>query len=621
MTEEVQSVGIDLGTTNSEIYTYVKGHSMAIPAPNGSTITESRIGVDNKSIDTPIIVTGAKMRNLRNRTPENVVYEPKRIIGRLFSDQYVKRDLHFWPFCIEEGADGYPLYKFMGQKGPLTMSAIEVDAEILKLLKSYVHGGVSKAVITVPSYFTREQTEATKRAGELAGFEVLRCLPEPVAAAIAYGHASGAKNETVVVYDLGGGTFDCCIVVIENGRYSILHSDGHSHLGGADFDNAIVKMMATELKEKGVDVYESRKDLSKLKDLAEKAKIALSNADSYNLKHTIVNPITMEKVEYEHMLTRVEFESLIKGFIDNTIDYVSRALESSGLKPQNISRVIPIGGSTRIPYVKQRLGEFFQREIEALVNIDEGVAEGAAIDADALCRGVDLLEGFRPVNLHRVNGDAQLAPLDDCPHDVFYNVGDGFNRTFVKGTNWGELKDGTTGIRVNRRISLERNFVKKVRMNIYTRRSDDGAMELVHCVELDINEPRPGSECEIAITMIYRNRGELTVVVTDIHSGTKESDTFVCRGDSNDYNPELFKLRMLKDMEEKVKLVMKDLLKKGNDEKFVELRRDVLEKMAWLEDAAEYCDEEELEEKKEAINGLVELSKYDYNRVDTSLEK
>lgn len=185
----------------------------------------------------------------------------------------------------------------------------------------------------------------------------------------------------MVVYDLGGGTFDCCIVVIENGRYSILHSDGHSHLGGADFDNAIVRLMAAELKDKGVDVYESRKDLSKLKDLAEKAKIALSNADSYNLKHMIVNPITMEKVEYEHMLTRVEFESLIKDYIDNTIKYIRRALESSGLKPQNISCVIPIGGSTRIPYVKQRLEEFFERKIESPVNIDEGVAEGAAIDA------------------------------------------------------------------------------------------------------------------------------------------------------------------------------------------------------------------------------------------------
>ena len=612
MAEVIRSVGIDLGTTNSEIYTYVNNHSRPIAAPNGSTITESKIGVDTKSVDVPIILTGAKMRNLRNRAPENVIYEPKRIIGRMFNDQYVKRDLHYWPFCIEEDSEGYPVYKFIGKDkftGKdkfLYMSAIQVDAEILKLLKSYVPGGVSKAVITVPSYFTREQTEATKKAGELAGFEVLRCLPEPVAAAIAYGHASGATNETVVVYDLGGGTFDCCIVVIENGRYSILHSDGHSHLGGADFDNAIVRLMAAELKEKGVDVYESRKDLSKLKDLAEKAKIALSDADSYNLKHMIVNPITMEKVEYEHMLTRVEFESLIKDYIDNTIKYIRRALESSGLKPQNISRVIPIGGSTRIPYVKQRLEEFFERKIESPVNIDEGVAEGAAIDADALCNGVNLLQGVRTANLHKAVGDVQLAELSCCPHDIFFNLGDGFNRTFVEGTQWGTLRDGTTGIRVNRRISLERNFVKKVRLSVYMRRSENGAMELMHCVNIDIDEPRPGRECAIGITMIYSSRGELTVIVTDMDSGVKESSTFICRGDDSDYNSELIKLRTLRDMEEKAKRMMRELVTKGNDEKYVELRRDVMEKMAWLEDCAEYCDDDELDEQKEAFARLDE---------------
>ena len=603
MADTIRSVGIDLGTTNSEIYTYVNKHSMPIPAPNGSTITESRIGVDTKSVDKPIILTGAKMRNLRNKAPENVVYEPKRIIGRLFSDQYVKRDLHFWPFCIEEGDDGYPVYKFVGQKKLITMTAIEVDAEILKLLKSYVHGGVTKAVITVPSYFTREQTEATKKAGELAGFEVLRCLPEPVAAAIAYGHASGAKNETVVVYDLGGGTFDCCIVVIENGKYSILHSDGHSHLGGADFDNAIVRLMAAGLKEKGADVYESRKDLGKLKDLAEKAKIALSDADSYELNYMIINPITMEKVEYKHMLTRVEFESLIKEYIDSTINYIRRALESCGLKPQNINHVIPIGGSTRIPYVKQRLEEFFERKIETLVNIDEGVAEGAAIDADALCDGVDLLQGFRP-NPHRVTGDVQLEELPCCPYDVFFNVGDGFNRTFVKGTKWGTLKDGSTGIRVNRRFYLSRNYMKKVRLNVYLRRSE--AMELIHCVELDLEEPRPGDQCEIGLTMIYSSRGELTVVVTDMASGIKESNNFICRGDDNDDNRELTRLRTLRDMEDKVKRLMDYLIKKGNDEDSVKMREDVMEKMAWLEDCAEYCDDEELEEQRDAIKSLVE---------------
>ena len=167
MNTELSSVGIDLGTTNSEIYKYVDKHPVAIVGPTGKHLTESKIAVDPKSIDAPIFLSGPKLRNVRTKCPENVIYEPKRIIGRSYDDEYVKRDLHFWPFQIVKGDDGLPYYHVSGQDGrTFDLSAVDVDAEILKVLKGYVKEGVTDAVITIPSYFSGAQTAATAEAGK-----------------------------------------------------------------------------------------------------------------------------------------------------------------------------------------------------------------------------------------------------------------------------------------------------------------------------------------------------------------------------------------------------------------------------------------------------------------------
>lgn len=233
MSAPLQSVGIDLGTTNSEIYTYTDNHPAVVPGPNGLTITPSRVVVDTTSApDSLKFAQRARAKNILKTNPENEIYEPKRVIGRKMDDGYIRVDLHYWPFDIVEGDNGQPLYSVTGaNNSQVTLTAVDVDAEILRTLKNYAKGGVTEAVITIPSYFNKEQIRETKEAGEKAGLKVLECLHEPVAAAIAYGHANNIENATVLVYDLGGGTFDCCIVRIMGGKYHIMTSDGHSHLG------------------------------------------------------------------------------------------------------------------------------------------------------------------------------------------------------------------------------------------------------------------------------------------------------------------------------------------------------------------------------------------------------
>ncbi|KNB42452.1 chaperone [Blastocystis sp. subtype 4] len=598
MNTELSSVGIDLGTTNSEIYKYVDKHPVAIVGPTGKHLTESKIAVDPKSIDAPIFLSGPKLRNVRTKCPENVIYEPKRIIGRSYDDEYVKRDLHFWPFQIVKGDDGLPYYHVSGQDGrTFDLSAVDVDAEILKVLKGYVKEGVTDAVITIPSYFSGAQTAATAEAGKQAGLNVMRCLPEPVAAAIAYGHARKVDNEIVLVYDLGGGTFDCCIVVIENGKYSVLTSDGHSHLGGADFDNAIVKVVADELKEDNIDIYDNKKDLSKLKDLAEKAKIDLSDSLAHNMVFKITDPVTKSIKEYSHQFTRAEFESLIKTHIDRTIEYIQRALDKAVLQIGNINQVILVGGSTRIPYVQTRLSEFFGRPIDpTIVNLDEAVAEGAAIYAASLKEGIELCPSTDPnkIDPQEIFTSRDGDPIPSSPYTLFYTCGNGYYRILEKGKVWGRLKDGSRGFRLNRYACPSIDYLSKVTIDIYAQ--NDATMMLMGRISIDIPEPCLAEKCRLGLTITYSDRGRLTVILTDVASGNKESTSFLCRGDALDECSELKQLRMRNDMEKKVDILMKKLLRLGNSEKAISLRQRLLEEVDWLENEAVYCDEVDIEE-------------------------
>ena len=613
MQSKLRCCGIDLGTTNSEIYTYKDGHPDALLPPTGARITPSRVGVDPGSTRGNIrYVTGNRLKNLANKKPENVIYEPKRLVGRAFSHQDVKRDRFYWPFRLEEGEGKKPKYHISVSNGEVDLSAVDIDAQILKLLASYPKGGVESAVITVPSYFTKEQIEETTAAGELAGLKVLRCLPEPVAASIAYGHGRKVENERVLVYDLGGGTFDCCIVEIENGRYYIKKSDGHSHLGGADFDNAIVKKIAGEIREKfNYDIHSNKKDLAKLKEAAEKAKIALSDADSYEIQFK-TKDMAGSDIIYNHQLTRAEFNALIKQLIEKTITYIQNILKECVLTPQNIDCVLLVGGSTRIPYVKERLREFFNREInDNVVNIDEAVAEGAAIYAHFLVeKGVDLCKGLEESNTRPVyNADGD--PLDEVPYNIYYRQ-EGSNKLktlFTKGDSL-VAGDANSMLKRLRKIIPVMDFQKYCLIDILIQIPESGKFKVVDQMKLEIEEPREfdrsqSANHQNAITLVgtYSAYGRLTFVLTDKQSKQSETISILLRGDMDDDKEDV---KLYIELRNNLEQMMLSTMTKEQNDNVESLRDDIMKALGDLREIGSHEYDDLIDFRDETFRDLEE---------------
>ena len=609
MSAPLQSVGIDLGTTNSEIYTYTDNHPAVVPGPNGLTITPSRVVVDTTSApDSLKFAQRARAKNILKTNPENEIYEPKRVIGRKMDDGYIRVDLHYWPFDIVEGDNGQPLYSVTGaNNSQVTLTAVDVDAEILRTLKNYAKGGVTEAVITIPSYFNKEQIRETKEAGEKAGLKVLECLHEPVAAAIAYGHANNIENATVLVYDLGGGTFDCCIVRIMGGKYHIMTSDGHSHLGGADFDNAIVKMVADELREKDdIDIYSRKKDLRKLKDIAERAKMALSGDVTYSLNFECQDTVKGVRVTYEHELTRAEFERLIGRYIDVTTGYITRCLEQLGLKPENIDYVIPVGGSTRIPYVMQTLNTYFNREIDTTrVNIDEAVAAGAAIQAHALVNGDSLVirnstEGEEEVV---VNPEMDtMDPMPCIPLTVYYSVGKGYLTLFNKGHQFKANSNGERKVRSNRNVNPPMDFMSYVPIEFFT--SEDGkTMKYLGGINFAIMEPTEAENVELSLKADITCRGSLTVIISNRKENTTDNVVLRVRNDMLD-NEEIDKANKLRNVLKEAKRYLLSLMAEPNLPAVTEKRETLIGIIQDLTEGGQYMDMTDILEINSRLNEL-----------------
>ena len=613
MQSKLSCCGIDLGTTNSEIYTYEDGHPVALLPPTGARITPSRVGVDPGSTRGNIrYVTGNRLKNLANKKPENVIYEPKRLVGRAFSHQDVKRDRFYWPFELVEGEDEKPRYKVIVSDGDVKVSAVDIDAQILKLLASYRKGGVEKAVITVPSYFTKEQVDDTKMAGKLAGLDVIGCLPEPVAASIAYGHGREVENENVLVYDLGGGTFDCCIVAIENGRYHIKKSDGDPHLGGADFDNAIVRTLAGEIREKfNYDIHSNKKDLAKLKEAAEKAKIALSDADSYEIQFK-TKDMAGSDIIYNHQLTRAEFNALIRPFVNKTINKIQSALNAIPITPQNIGRVLLVGGSTRIPYVQERLREFFNREIDDnVVNIDEAVAEGAAIYAHfKVEKDVDLCEGY---NLEKEERDVDGEPLEGIPCTSYcYHIygNNNMEELFRKGKEFISCGKAIEKCRTNRRISRS-SKVSKAIIEIWVDDPMTNKKRIVDILSLDVSNlggvaPRPGGGAtanDIKLSFDMTNRGRLMVTMEDNITLESTTSTVMLRDVEVSEFYEVEKYYANRKMAERL---MCEAMKKGNSENAVAVRKEIRTVLEDLTEGVEFIDFRDMQQLEKSLFGLKE---------------
>jgi len=391
-------VGIDLGTTNS-VVAVMEGHEpVIISSAEGTRLFPSVVAVNPKT-EERLVGLLAKRQAITNS--ENTIFSIKRLMGRKFKDPEVARVKGLVPYTMSEAPNGDALVHMGGKE----YSPPEVSAMILQKIKAdaeaYLGEPVTQAVITVPAYFNDSQRQATKDAGRIAGLEVLRIINEPTASSLAYG-LEKKKDETIAVYDLGGGTFDISILDVGDGVFEVRATNGDTFLGGDDFDQRIIEWIADEFKkQEGIDLRQDRMALQRLKEAAEKAKIELST-----MMETEINLpfITADSAGPKHLvitLTRARLEQLTADLVERSIGPCRLALEDAGLSAADIDEVILVGGMTRMPAVREAVREFFGKESHKGVNPDEVVALGAAIQAGVLAGEVKdvLLLDVTPLTL------------------------------------------------------------------------------------------------------------------------------------------------------------------------------------------------------------------------------
>ena len=372
-------IGIDLGTTNSCVAIMDGKNPKVIENSEGARTTPSVVAFTESE---KLIGQSAKRQAVTN--PENTLYAVKRFIGRSFEDDTVQKDVGLSPFKIIKGNNGDAWVEAQGEK----YSPSQISAFILQKMKetaeSYTGETITQAVITVPAYFNDAQRQATKDAGKIAGLEVLRIINEPTAASLAYG-LDKKQSGTVVVYDLGGGTFDVSILEVGDGVFEVKSTNGDTHLGGEDFDLRIIDFLASEFKkEQGIDLKNDKLALQRLKEAAEKAKIELSSSTQTDVHLPF---ITADQSGPKHLnvkLTRAKLEELVDDLLQNTIEPCKKALSDAGLSASDINDVILVGGMTRMPKVTEIVKNFFGKDPSKGVNPDEVVAMGAAIQAGVL---------------------------------------------------------------------------------------------------------------------------------------------------------------------------------------------------------------------------------------------
>ena len=395
-------IGIDLGTTNSCVAILENGNVKVIENAEGTRTTPSIIAYTN---DGEILVgQSAKRQAVTN--PHNTLYAVKRLIGRRFEEDVVQKDIKMVPYKIAKADNGDAWVEVKGQK----MAPPQISAEVLKKMKKtaedYLGEPVTEAVITVPAYFNDSQRQATKDAGRIAGLDVKRIINEPTAAALAYGMDKAKGDHTVIVYDLGGGTFDVSVIEIAEvdgeHQFEVLATNGDTFLGGEDFDIRLIDYLVDEFKkESGIDLKGDPLAMQRLKEAAEKAKIELSSSQQTDVN---LPYITADATGPKHLnvkISRAKLEALVEDLVARTIEPCRIALKDAGLDVGSIDEVILVGGQTRMPLVQQKVAEFFGKEARKDVNPDEAVAIGAAIQGAVLAGDVKdvLLLDVSPLTL------------------------------------------------------------------------------------------------------------------------------------------------------------------------------------------------------------------------------
>ena len=378
-------IGIDLGTTNSGVSVLENGVAKILENAEGGRTTPSIIAYTN---DGEILVgQAAKRQGVTN--PHNTLYAVKRLIGRRFDEEVVQKDIQMVPYKIVKADNGDAWVEVKGEK----MAPPQISAEVLKKMKKtaedYLGEPVTEAVVTVPAYFNDSQRQATKDAGRIAGLDVKRIINEPTAAALAYGMDKAHGDHTVIVYDLGGGTFDVSVIEIAEvdgeHQFEVLATNGDTFLGGEDFDNMLINDLVDQFKkDSGMDLKGDPLAMQRLKEAAEKAKIELSSAQQTDVNLPYITADASGPKHLNLVITRAKLEGLVGDLVKRTLEPCRVALKDAGLDVGEINDVILVGGQTRMPLVQKAVSEFFKKEPRKDVNPDEAVAMGAAIQGAVL---------------------------------------------------------------------------------------------------------------------------------------------------------------------------------------------------------------------------------------------
>src|SRR6184192_1971150 len=403
-----KTIGIDLGTTNSCMAVLEGGEPTVIPNAEGGRTTPSVVAFTKDGQR----LVGAPARRQQVTNPQNTVFSIKRFIGRKWDE--VSEEMTIVPYEVVKGQNGDARVRAAGKE----YAPPEISAMILQKLKAdaeaYLGEAVTDAVITVPAYFNNAQREATKDAGKIAGLNVLRIINEPTAAALAYGLDKEGSDQTILVFDLGGGTFDVSILELGEGVFEVKATNGDNHLGGDNFDKAIVDWMVAEFKkDQGIDLSQDRMALQRLYEAAEKAKIELSSTMTTQINLPFITATQEGPKHLDLQLTRARLNELCHDLLERTVGPTKQALADSGLDASKIDHVVLVGGMTRMPAVQEKVKELIGKDPHKGVNPDEVVAVGAAIQAGVLkgeVKDILLLDVTPPfVSMPSDSGEGQPA--------------------------------------------------------------------------------------------------------------------------------------------------------------------------------------------------------------------
>ena len=370
-------IGIDLGTTNSCMAVMEGGKPKVIPNVEGKNTTPSVVDPTKRTVGDI-----AKRQLVMN--PQKVIFSVKRLMGKRFKDESVQRDIKWLPYTIKEGRDGMAVVEVDGK----TFTPQEVSAMVLQKLKkdaeAYLGDTVDSAVITVPAYFDDAQRQATKQAGEIAGLKVERIINEPTAASLAYG-LDKKNSHHIVVYDLGGGTFDVTVLELGDGVFQVKATNGDTHLGGDDFDQVIIGHLAKKFQdENGIDLRKDPQALQRLRDAAEKAKIELSSTTETEINLPFITVKDNQPIHFVTKMTRAQFESLVDDLVQKTFAPVKACMKDAGVSTKEIHEIVLVGGMTRMPKIIAEVEKYFGKEPHRGVNPDEVVAIGASIQGGVI---------------------------------------------------------------------------------------------------------------------------------------------------------------------------------------------------------------------------------------------